>query len=176
MCNFCRKSAAAISLKSGLLALALAATPAAAQLGERDQPIHLEADRAELDQAAGVSVYRGNVVIAQGGLEIRADQVTVHTEDGAVQHLVADGEPARFRRDAGNGRKAVRGHGQRLEYRLGEWGLAVSGAAEIVQGGDVVRGGRILYDIASDRVRARPAPGQAGERVRIILSPRGSEQ
>lgn len=67
-----------LSRSLALMALLLAqltALPSLAISADRDQQITVEADYAERDVATDTMVYRGNVVIRQGGLLIEADQV-----------------------------------------------------------------------------------------------------
>ena len=62
------------------LALACASSVAMALPSDREQPIRVQADSAELDERQGVAVYRGSVVITQGTLKITGDTVTI-TQD-----------------------------------------------------------------------------------------------
>ncbi|MFN9155273.1 MAG: LptA/OstA family protein, partial [bacterium] len=57
------------------LLLCLTAQPAAAEKGDRDKPINIEADRVQVDDAKQESVFTGNVQITQGTLIIRGDRV-----------------------------------------------------------------------------------------------------
>ena len=50
------------------LGLALGSAGAWALPSDREQPIRVQADTAELDDKQGVAVYRGDVVITQGTL------------------------------------------------------------------------------------------------------------
>ena len=59
-----------------LVALALGLPGSASALStDRDQPINLEADEAELDQTEGVSTYVGNVVVTQGSMKVESDRM-----------------------------------------------------------------------------------------------------
>src|SRR5210317_1913464 len=79
-----------------VLALALPGSVSALST-DRDQPINLEADEAELDQTEGVSTYVGNVVVTQGSMKVESDRMVVHLEDGEIDRIEATGAPARFR-------------------------------------------------------------------------------
>ncbi|HBB78519.1 MAG TPA: lipopolysaccharide transport periplasmic protein LptA, partial [Pseudomonas sp.] len=68
-----------LSLVLGLSAFLLGST-AWALPEDRNQPIRIQADTAELDDNQGVAVYRGDVVITQGTMIITGDTVTI-TQD-----------------------------------------------------------------------------------------------
>ena len=48
-----------------------------AESADRDQPIDLEADTVQVDDAKQISTYSGNVILTQGTLLIRADKLIV---------------------------------------------------------------------------------------------------
>ena len=64
---------------------------------DRDQPMTVESDNAELDRNTNVGTYTGDVIIIQGTFELNADRVVVCAPDGELNHIVATGEPADFR-------------------------------------------------------------------------------
>lgn len=44
---------------------------------DREQPIRVQADSAELDDKQGVAVYRGDVVVTQGSTKLTGNTVTL---------------------------------------------------------------------------------------------------
>ena len=78
-----------------LLAVVLCLGPGAAWAlsSDKDQPVLVEADSADIDDAKNMSVYSGNVEIQQGSLRILADKVTVYHEERKPQRIVAEGQP-----------------------------------------------------------------------------------
>ena len=105
------------SVKFGLAAaLALAAPLAAALPEDRNQPIHLEASRGQLDQKTGISVYEGNVVITQGSMRLTADTVTIYVKDNNFQRMEATGAPANLRYRPTADKPEIQGASQRVEY------------------------------------------------------------
>ena len=141
---------------------------------DRDQPIELEADRAELDNATGVSTYTGNVVVTQGTMRLEADKLILQTVDGDIESMEATGQPAYFRQRPDGEDQDVEGGGRRIDYRSSDAKVVLTGEAWVNQGKDELRGARIEYDIDADRVLA--SREQEGEqRVRIIIQPRKSE-
>lgn len=140
---------------------------------DRDQPLELEADEAELDNSTGVSIYTGNVVVVQGSMRLEADKLVVHAKDGDVQSMEATGQPAYFRQRPEGEDKDIEGGGLRIDYRSSDSKVILTGKAWVNQGKDELRGARIEYDIDAERVVANRAQG-GEQRVRIILQPRNS--
>ena len=61
-----------------LLLLSLPAALTHALPDDRDQPIHITADKALRDEKKGVTIYSGNVQMVQGSLELEADTLTIY--------------------------------------------------------------------------------------------------
>jgi lipopolysaccharide export system protein LptA len=154
----------------GLLLLA-GCLPAAALEDDERQPLYLEADTAELEDAKAESVYTGNVVVQQGSLQIRADEVTVrHREDRRPEHIIAVGKPATYSQDLEGEERPVQAEALRMEYDAEKDEITLIGEAVVYQGKDTFRNDRIVYDRANARVKAG-AEVQGKERVKILLHP-----
>ncbi len=139
---------------------------------DRRQPIHLEADTADIDDRSGLSVYRGNVTLDQGSLHITANELRVHLKDGEIDRIYASGRPATFRQRPDGKDQDVEGEALRMEYHAAQDRLILLERAQVRQGGDSFASERIVYDIATDQVQA----GAGGsDRVRIIIQPRGEK-
>jgi lipopolysaccharide export system protein LptA len=161
----------------GLLLCVLTATAwssASALSSDRDQPIHIEADEAELDDPEGLAVYQGTVVVTQGSIRITADRLEVYfDENNDIQRTVFIGEPARFQQEQDDSADLVRARARTIEYRMEDSLLFLTEQANVSQGGDSVSGDRITYDTVRQRATARKAEGSQGkERVRITITPR----
>lgn len=175
-----------------LAALVLAwATAAPALSTDREQPIHIEADSAEADDARGVTIYKGDVVITQGTLRITGDHVTIHyDDDNDFTKMITLGNPARFRQ-LPDGKEDVeanyqRARASRMEYYKADDTIVLIGNAVYGQGGDQVAADRIEYDSRNSRMKARTmtASKDGGEaaggepkkkqRVRITIQPKQS--
>lgn len=86
---------------------------------DRNQPIHVEADRMQYDAANQVSRFFGNVVASQGTLVIRAAQMEVRQDQAGNEVGVASGSAQRrafFRQDRANTNEHIEGEALRLEY------------------------------------------------------------
>ena len=44
---------------------------------DREQPIHIEADKLDIDESRQISIYQGNVQMQQGSLDINGDQLSI---------------------------------------------------------------------------------------------------
>ena len=151
--------------------LSLSAPPLQALTSDRDKPIELEADQAELDESRGVSIYTGNVVVVQGTMRLSGDKVTVYTVDGSPQRLVTEGNPARFRQRPDGKSEDVIATAKELEHLVSEDLLKLRGDALVIQDGDEFQGDRMEYHIATDKLNASTDEGSTS-RVKITLQPR----
>lgn len=136
---------------------------------DREQPIQLEADRAELDQKSGVSVYEGNVVITQGSMRLAADKATIFTDDGVFQRMEATGKPVKWRYKPADNKDELFGTSQRMEYDALKNLVTMTNSAKVIQNKDVFTGDRIEYDLTADLVKAR---GEDGRRIQITIQPK----
>ena len=157
---------------AAILAGLLACTPAARALeGDEEQPMLIEADKVQLDEAQSTSVYEGNVQVDQGSMRLLADHVTVyHREDRRVRYLIALGEPAHYRQLMDNDEGEVLAYALRMDYDADTDVLVLIGDALLIQGEDRITSERIVYDRARERMRAGGT-----SRVKIRITPENDE-
>lgn len=143
---------------------------------DRDQPMRIEADRLDIDDAKGVSVYRGNVIVRQGTLELRADELRAYRAAGGrrtLERIVANGKPATFKQRPDGAQEDIHGSATQLEYHLAAERLILQGTAHLQQAGDEFSSNRIEYEVGIQQVKA--AQGAGGEeRVQVTIQPRRS--
>jgi len=149
---------------SGLPALA------AALSDDRNQPMYVEADRADIDDKRGVSVYRGNVKITQGTLQLTAAELTVHSKGGDIVKAIAVGQPATYRQRPDGKDQDVEAEALRMEYFAVEQKIILLDKAQVRQAGDTFSSDKIDYDIGNDTVKA--GAGSPSDRVRITILPK----
>ena len=158
------------------LLAALAFAPGAAALdSDRRQPIDLKADRAELDNAAGVSVYTGDVVLTQGTLTLTGDVMRVYTgDDRRVDRIEVDGTPATYSQLPEGETEYVDAEAPRMEYyaRDPERIRLLQGAV-LTQGRDRFAAQTIVYDVEADQVTA---DGDQGQRIHITIYPENDDE
>jgi len=153
-----------------LLALLWCALPggAAALPEDADQPIHIQADRAEIDQNSRLVTYTGSVRVDQGTLRVTADVMTVEYENQQVVRITATGSPARYRQQIRVDEDTVRADALVIVYHTQDEKLDLKGNAFLTQEGNEITGDLIKYDIVASKVEAEAA---AEERIRMILQP-----
>lgn len=155
---------------SAAILLLVGQSEAWALQSDRDKPVHIEADNAELDDQSGVSTYRGNVIITQGTMRITGDQVTVYTNaEGALQRAVSVGKPATYQQRPDNKPEDVKARALRMEYFADKDTVILTDEAHLWQGPNTFTSKKIIYDVANDRVDAGKETG--GDRVRITIQP-----
>lgn len=154
------------------LGLALHLTPAWALKDDEKQPMRIEADQVELDEAKSTSVYVGNVQVSQGSMRLTADHVTVyHHEDRRVKYIIALGQPATYRQLLEGEEGEVQAFAKRMDYNAEKDELILTEEALLIQGTDRLSSERIIYDRARERMRA----GGSG-RVNITITPEPAEK
>lgn len=152
-----------------ILSLSFISTGALGLPEDREQPIRLEADRAQLDQKTGTSVYEGNVVITQGSMRLTANTVTIYTKDGVFQRMEAVGNPATLRYKSAVDKPEIHGVSQHVDYNAVTSHVVMTTNAQLTQGQDVFTGDRIEYDLKEDIVRAK---SNKGGRIQFTIQPR----
>lgn len=155
-----------------LLLLAGAAAHALALPTDRNQPIEIEADSAERDDARGVSVYQGNVVYTQGTIRLEADEVRIF-EDGTrrVVRVEAEGSPVRFKQRIEGHDEDMRAQARRMDYFVEPERLVLQIDAHVWRLDTELSAEVINYDPVRDVVNAERGAADSG-RVRIIIQPR----
>ncbi len=154
--------------------LLLAALPVCAPLhalsNDRQQPIHIDADRMVADKLKGYSHYLGNVLITQGSLRVEADEVYIYVVDGELDKLIILGQPAKLQQLPDNSEDLVHSRARRMEYFVNRNRLLLLRDAEVWQGANRFSGDHIEYDTLNSRVSAR-ANGEDGGRIRAVIIP-----
>lgn len=177
-----------------LLLVSLLSPMVFASTDDTQQPIHIEADQAEINEQQGVMTYTGHVLLRQGGIEVRADTVVVYAKEGELQRITAQGQPVHYLQKSvqnqtqqDNSVKEVKGVSQRMEYNAKNKQLLLLGNAEFWQGENRFSGNRIQYDPESERVIANAgdadtstegtqATGSTPQRVTVTLQPKKKPQ
>lgn len=133
-------------------------------------PITIEANTAKLDDKLGVSVYTGNVIIVQGNMTLKADQVTVHSSKEHIDKMIAVGEPVRFHQSSQTQDPDIDGEALTVEYYAEPERLILIEKALLIQGANKLSGNRIEYDKTANVVKGAVAP-DGSERVRVTIQP-----
>ncbi|ODS23882.1 lipopolysaccharide transport periplasmic protein LptA [Candidatus Endobugula sertula] len=132
---------------------------------DREQPINISANQAHKNSKQGVTVYKGNVIMTQGSINITADKVTIHDNNGEVDKIVATGTPATFKQQPKPESGLVTAQALTLEYELKKESLVLLNEALLKQEGKTTRSNKITYDIKTAVMNAGDDTG----RVQMII-------
>lgn len=134
----------------------------------RAQPVQLRADRIEIDQKSGKSLYQGNVVFAQADFRLTAAQATTASRAGQLETVTARGRPLTFRDRPAGGQQFIEGSAERAEYEAPAKRLHLFGNVDIRRGEDRFRAAVAHYDQTTTSLIAE---SDANQRVRATLKP-----
>lgn len=152
-----------------VIAPAVAALPA-----DREQAIYIDADSVEIDDAKGVSVYRGNVQYTQGTTRLTADKATVYFENKKIKELVATGEPAQYRTRPKGKTADMIAEALTIKYHADTDNYEFLDKAHLWHDGNEFFGAYIAYDARQDTVNAHNGKSGKG-RVHVIIQPRANK-
>lgn len=144
---------------------------------DRRQPIAIEADQGSLDQKNQVTTFSGNVIIRQGTLNIRAQNVRVSQDNQGNQTMLATGSPVKFSQELEN-KGTVYGEGNKVEYASATNVVKLIGKAKVERGGDRAEGEAISYNTRTEvyTVLGGNAVGnQSGRRVTVVIQPTNTQ-
>ena len=161
---------------SFLILTLLATAPVALALpSDKDAPVEIEADSADIDQKTATTTYRGKVKIRQGSMQLRADKVVITFRNRKPGKLTATGKPASFKQRPEKNKPWVTGQGRRIVYDINSEELTLTGDAVLTQNNDSFRSDRIVYDRVKARLKAGAA-AKGSERVKVIIHPAGDAE
>ncbi len=128
----------------------LAPLPALAQ-PDPSIPVYIHAEDAEMNQKTGISKYRGQVRVAQSGLQesisLQADEIIVYTSDQGLESIVATGKPVKYQEHERD-RSSLTAESSRYEYSAKDRQIVLTGNAVIGREGNLLRGERIVYNLS----------------------------
>ncbi|MCP3670254.1 MAG: lipopolysaccharide transport periplasmic protein LptA [Gammaproteobacteria bacterium] len=133
-----------------------------------NKPIEVEADSVEIDDGSGTSTYKGNVVLTQGSIRLKADRVTVIQHETKSDQIKVVGRPATMTQKSTKGKKEVKGRSLRMEYYIDSDILYLIGNASLAQGKDTFRSDRIAYDRKKSLIKGG-ASAKGKQRVKVTI-------
>ncbi len=156
-----------------------------AERADRGKPIHLEADRATVEDYKRkgefrTSIFVGNVLLTQGTLRIQADKIIMKEDSTGYRYATAYGNLASFREKRDGVDEYVEAWSKRVEYDDKTDKIELFGNARLKRGGDEVTGDYITYDIKRDFFQVnglaeKDNDQQPDGRVRAIIQPRNKQ-
>ena len=147
------------------------ASPAFALQSDSRQPIQIEADQGSLDQANQSTTFSGNVVIRQGTLNGKGEQL-----------MKADGSPVRFSQTLDGGKGTVRGQANNVAYSSAGSTVVLTGNAKVQRGGDVAEGAVITYNTKTEvytisgSTKSGAKSASKSGRVSVIIQPSSTQK
>lgn len=152
-----------------LLAASVLSVPMALGLpNDREQPIHITADKAVRDEKKGVTIYSGNVQMRQGSMELEADSLTIFHDEENADQIVARGAPAKMRQRPELEAAVVHAHADKITYFKLEDRVLLQSEARIERDGDLVTGDSIDYLIGQQLITAE---AEANDKVVVVMQP-----
>ncbi len=140
--------------------------------GDRDQPIKIAADSAELNEREGIAVYVGKVQMQQGSMQIEADKVTLYSDDSGIRRVIAIGKPAHYNHRRVASEPITHAYGDRIEYDVNKGQVVLTRNAVLVQDGDTFSGNTIFYDQKQGLVNAQSDSEKGSQRVQMVIQPK----
>ena len=132
-----------------LVALALMTQYANALPNDVEKPLEIQADEASFDQNTGEAIYKGNVFIKQGSIEIQAEYLKVSTNTTTRQFssLEASGNPAKFSQQVDWSGNIVISKGNEIRYTTEDSKLEIIGNGYLSRMDNTISADHILYMI-----------------------------
>lgn len=168
------------------LALGWAGGGAWAEKADRDKPMQIEADSMQHDESQQLTVFTGNVVATQGTLVLRSARMEIRQDGQGHQQArltAAPGARVFFRQKREGLDEHVEGEAEVADYDSKASLLVMTRQAEMrnlrgSQVADQVQGQKITYNSSTEVFsvdgKAPGTPGTRDQRVRAVLTPRGS--
>ncbi len=127
------------------------------------EPVEITADQLDVSQKAATAIFKGHVLVVQGGLKLSSDSLTVEYVAGdqsKIDRLIASGNvllstPA----EAARAEAAI--------YSLTTSHLDMTGHVVLTQGSNVMSGEKLSVDL-------KAGTGRMDGRVKTVLKPAGN--
>ena len=164
---------------------ALVTNSALAERADRDKPVHLESDRATVENTSRsnikdrTSVFTGNVVLTQGTLIIRSDKMVVKEDEDGFQNATAYGNLASFRQKRDGMNEYIEGGGERMKYDSKADKVELFKQARLRRGADEVHGEYISYEATTEFFQVNngtKTKTNSESRVRAVIQPKKKKQ
>ena len=145
---------------------------------DRDQPIKMSSDQADLNDVTQEYVLTGNVILIKGSLRIEGDKAVVLVDPEGYQKISVIAPPnqlAKFnQRLDGSGNENTEGYGDLIFYDEKKEQLLIKGNALAKKRSgtkllDQIEADAIEYALDTEKYRATNSPSK--NRVRTIISP-----
>jgi len=137
---------------------------------DADEPIRVNARSVETNEKTGMAVYRGDVLVEQGGLSIRADRIEIRTRNKRTDFIRATGKPAKLRQRADEPTDEIQAEADRIDYRVASGQIEMTGNVTVHRGEDVFTGNVLQYDL-DDRTLKASGDESSDGRIHAVIQP-----
>lgn len=140
--------------------------------------ISVEAEQgraSELNFEESVWQLSGSVAITVNNGEIRCETADLEFRDNQLKVASISGAPATFELRRPGSEEPTFAEARLLRYDLDAGTIEFSGDAKIVEGGNQISSGFLVYNIAEQRIQAQGSDEDDGK-VKITFTPRDEEQ
>lgn len=144
---------------------------------DRDQPIHIQSDDAQLDDKQGVATYKGNVIITQGSMKITGNTVTItRNPQGDVDVFTSVGNLAYYEQKPSVDKPIVQAYAVTIQYYAAQDRIVLIDKAKVINDGNTSEGEKIVYDTQRQIVNAGRANGSKvttpRPRIDMVIQPK----
>jgi len=140
-----------------------------------NEPIQIEADSLDAQDAKGMTRYEGNVQVTQGYTQLSGDQVDIHHPNRQLQTLTSVGQPARFQHLDPVEQTRIKGHASTIIYYVQQRKVHLIGNAYLEQeNAHTIQGPTLIYDMENQTLNAGSNEQQTG-RVKMTLTPQSAD-
>ena len=152
--------------------LAIASGAVLASEDDFSQPIKIGSNTQFIDGKNKTALYKEDVLITQGSLVIKADEVEVIATDGSRREIfIARGKPASYSQSLEDG-TPVSAKANEIRYEVVNRTISLAGSAELQQDTSKVQGDKITFDMITEQLLATGGAGKNGEgRVTTVFTP-----
>lgn len=140
----------------------------AALSDDASKPLNINADSAEINDASGISIYRGNVEITQGSMHLTGDKVILETHENQVKRLTSEGNLSTFKQTNDDG-KTIHAVAKKMVYTISKHEIVLTNSAKLTEACNTFESDRIVFDTEKEIVNAGSSSGS--NRVSITVFP-----
>ncbi|MDP5293150.1 lipopolysaccharide transport periplasmic protein LptA [Oceanimonas sp. CHS3-5] len=132
------------------------------------QPVTIDSGRQLVELADNKVTFIDKVVVKQGSIDVRADELVVIRNEQGLQSMTARGNPATYQQTLNDG-QPVHAEAREIHYDMRARTITLIRDAQLKQNDNIVTGYRIRYFIDKEQMEAESQGGK--DRVTTIFLP-----
>lgn len=127
---------------------------------DADEEIKVSADQTVADFGAETATYQGNVIVEQGDMKLRSDELKIFAKNGTISRIEANGNVVLASR-TGSARST------NAVYEVGPRMVRLTGGVVLTHEDNVMRGAELQVKLASGEARLIAPVGANGKPGRV---------